>query len=144
MNLPRMLDLQCKGCYILLTLSDFSEALRVSNGSHLPLLSGVVLGTTFVLLSCGSSMGPAQLIVHIPEHYSGAVHIHACMPTAPRNEITVDAQGVGSTALCPGTNTGVELQIVQNGQQYKIADKEVHILRTGDGIATSIEAQVRQ
>lgn len=115
----------------------------MSNGSHLPFLSSVVLGTSFLLLSCGSSLGPAQLTVHLPEHYNGPLHINACMPKAPDKEITVDAQGVGATSVCPDSNTGVELQIIQNDRQYKITEKEVHILRTGDGIATSIEAQVR-
>lgn len=66
------------------------------------------------------------------------------MPQAPAKEITVDTQGLAATSVCPDSNTRVELHIIQNDRQYLIPEKEVHILRTGDGIATSIDAQLGQ
>ena len=138
-----VLDLQFERCYIQSNLFGFPEA-RVSNGSQLPILAGVVLAATFLLLSCGSRLGPAQLTVRIPERYNGPLHISTCMPQAPDKEITVDAQGVAATSVCPDSSTRVELRIIQNDRQYLIPEKDVHILRTGDGIATSMEALVRQ
>jgi hypothetical protein len=97
----------------------------------------------FLMLSCGSSLRPEQLSVYVPEHYQGPVHIDACVPNAPAKEITVSTSGAGATSLCPANNRGVELQIIEKERQYKVAVNEVRIGRTGDGLATSIEAQLK-
>jgi hypothetical protein len=97
----------------------------------------------FLMLSCGSSIRPEQLSVYVPEHYQGAVHIDACVANAPGKEVTLNAQGVGASSLCPEANRGVELQIIEKERQYKVPVNEVRVGRTGDGLATSIEARLK-
>ena len=65
-----------------------------------------------------------------------------CVAGTPSGEVIVDAKGLGKTSLCPATDHSVEIQMVSTDRQYKIAAREVHIQRTGDGIATSIEARL--
>ncbi len=57
-------------------------------------------------------------------------------------EVTLDELGVGRTSLCPASNHSVEIEVVGNDRSYKLNPSEVHVLRTGDGIATSIEAKI--
>ena len=54
----------------------------------------------------------------------------------------MNEQGLGKTSLCPGANHTVEIEVVGDNRHYKLMSPEVHIQRTGDGIATSIEAQL--
>ena len=96
------------------------------------------------MLSCASSLRADQLTVHCSPHFSGTLHVSTCVSGAPAGEITVDDQGLGKTALCPGVDHTVEIQVLTNDRQYKLAAAEVHIERTGDGIATSIEARLTQ
>lgn len=92
------------------------------------------------MLSCASSSHPDQLIVRIPEHFGGtSLHIDTCVTGAPAGEVKVDDQGMGKTPFCPASNHTVEIEVVGGGQ-YKVAAAEVRIQRTGDGIATSINA----
>jgi len=93
------------------------------------------------MLSCASSSHPDQLTVHVPQHCSG-VHVATCVTGAPSADVTVNEQGLGKTSLCPGTNHTVEIEVVGDNRHYKLMSPEVHIQRTGDGIATSIEAQL--
>lgn len=67
-----------------------------------------------------------------------------CVPGAPPADVTVNEQGMGKTSLCPGVNHTVEIEVLENSRHYKLVSQEVHIQRTGDGIATSIEAQLPQ
>jgi hypothetical protein len=109
--------------------------------SNLVYLSAGFLGAAFLMLSCASSSQPDQLKVHVPQHCSG-VHVATCVSGAPSVDVTVDEQGVGKTSLCPGANHTVEIEVVGDNRHYKLMSPEVHIQRTGDGIATSIEAQL--
>ncbi len=112
--------------------------------SNLLYLSALFLGAIFLMLSCGSSVSPAHLIVHVPPHFSGAVHIMTCVNDAPVGDVQLDEQGLGKSSLCPEPNRFVELEIVKDGGHYTLNKSEVRILRTGDGITTAIEGQVRK
>jgi hypothetical protein len=106
-------------------------------------LSAGFLATVFLLLSCASSSHPDQLIVHVPRHCP-ELHVATCVAGAPTADVTVNDQGMGKTSMCPGANHTVEIEIVGDNRHYKLMSPEVHIQRTGDGIATSIEAQLPQ
>ena len=112
--------------------------------SNLLYLSFAFLATVFLMLSCGASMHSDQLTLHVPGHFSGTMHVTTCVPGAPTGEITLDEQGVGKTSFCPAVNHTVELEVIRIDRRYRLNSSEVRILRTGDGISTSIEAQLPQ
>jgi hypothetical protein len=114
----------------------------VSNRSNVVYLSVAVLGIAFVMLSCAPSSQPDQLIVHVPDHFSGMLHIQTCVNGAPTGEITVDSQGAGKTVLCPASDHTVEIEVVATDRHFKLVTPEVQVRRTGDGLATSIEAKL--
>jgi hypothetical protein len=95
------------------------------------------------MLSCASSSHPDQLKVHVPQRCPG-LHVATCVSGAPPADVTVNEQGVGKTSLCPGADHTVEIEVVEDNRHYKLMSQEVHIQRTGDGIATSVEAQLPQ
>ena len=112
--------------------------------SNLLYLSSVVLGTLFWMLSCGASLHPDQITVRVPDHFSGNIHVTPCIAGAPAGEVTLDEQGLGKTSLCPAIDHSVEIEVIKTDRRYKLNSTEVHILRAGDGISTSIEAQLSQ
>jgi hypothetical protein len=112
--------------------------------SNLLYISFAVLGTVFWMLSCGASLHPDQLSVYVPTHLSGIIHVSTCVAGAPAREVTIDEQGSGKTSLCPAVNHSVEIEVIKTDRRYKLNSTEVRILRAGDGISTSIEAQLPQ
>jgi hypothetical protein len=110
--------------------------------SNIVHLSASFAGIAFLMLSCASSSHPDQLTVHIPEHFSStSLHIDTCIASAPAGEVKVDDHGLGKTSLCPPNDHLVEIEVV-GGAHYKLAAPAVQIRRTGDGLATSIEARL--
>jgi len=112
--------------------------------SNLFYLSAAVLGTLFWMLSCGASLHPDQLTVRVPKMFSGSMHVSTCVTGAPAGEITLDEQGLGKTSLCPAVDHSVEIEVIRTDRRFKLNSAEVRILRAGDGISTSIEAQLPQ
>ena len=96
------------------------------------------------MLSCGASLHPDQLTVRVPKTFSGSMHVSTCVAGAPVADVTIDEQGLGKTSLCPSVNHSVELEVIRSDRHYRLNSTEVRILRTGDGISTSIEAQLPQ
>jgi hypothetical protein len=113
----------------------------VQTRSNLVYLSAGFMGAAFLMLSCASSSQPDHLKVHVPQRCPG-VHVATCVSGAPSADVTVNEKGVGKTSLCPAVDHTVELEVVGDNRHYKLMSPEVHIQRTGDGIATSIEAQL--
>lgn len=111
--------------------------------SNLEFLSIALLAMVFLLLSCASGPQPDHLIVHVPPRLSAPLHIVTCVEGASAGEVTVDEQGIAKTALCPDQSHTVEIEVIARDTRYRLSVSEVHIRRTGDGIATSIEAQPR-
>ena len=107
-------------------------------------LASALLAIGLLLLSCAASSQPDQLIVHVPEHVAGNLHIDTCVKGAPSGEITVDQQGMGKTLLCPAADHSVEIEVVGPQAHYKLLAPQVQIRRTGDGLSTSIEARLPQ
>jgi hypothetical protein len=48
---------------------------------------------------------------------------------------------MGTTSFCPGADHTVEIDLIEEGRHHKIAANQVHIQRTGDGLATCIEVK---
>ena len=96
------------------------------------------------MLSCASSSNPDHLAVHIPPRCPNLLHVDTCVAGAPHQDVTVDEQGHGKTSLCPGVDHSVEIEVIGIGRHYKLVSPEVHIRRTGDGMATSLEAELPQ
>ena len=111
--------------------------------SNIHYLSLLCLAAIFMMFSCASRTPPYQMTVHVPAHFSGKIHVLTCAGDAPMTEVSVDEKGEGKTALCPGADRTVEMEVISADRRFKLPAAEVHISRTGDGIATSIEAQVR-
>ncbi len=112
--------------------------------SNLLYISFAVLGTVLWMLSCGASLHPDQLTVRVPKMFSGSMHVSTCVAGAPAAEVTLDEQGLGKTSLCPAVDHSVELEVIRTDRHYKLNSTEVRILRAGDGISTSIEAELLQ
>jgi len=101
------------------------------------------LGALSSLLSCGLANPPQRLTLRVDPGFRGRVHISTCVQSAPAAEITADSQGAAATSICPTSDQAVELVVVRAGQSHKITAQEISVLRTGDGIPTSIQADVR-
>jgi hypothetical protein len=98
--------------------------------------------SALLLFSCGSRSAPQQLTVQVPDDFSGALRIRACQEGAALDKLAVDAKGSAATLACFHKREQVTLLIVRGGKTYRISPKDVTILRTGDGLATEILAQV--
>jgi|SRR5215472_725421 len=105
--------------------------------------SAVVLATVLLMLSCASSTPAERLTVHVPEpHDTLVTHVNLCISGAPGKDIYVDEHGVGKSSLCPVANQTVTVEIVEGPRHYAVPSEEIQIRRTGDGIATSVEARL--
>jgi hypothetical protein len=125
-------------------LYEYQEARLIANRpSFVPRLLVLQLGTIFLLLSCASTQPSPQIKVRVSPGFAGTIHLAACVPSAPATDISTDAQGNGSTSVCPGAGRSVAIVVVRADGEYTVALKDVSISRAGDGIATTINAQVR-
>jgi hypothetical protein len=97
----------------------------------------------FLMLSCASSQPSQRLTVHVAPGFVGPLHLSTCVPSASASDISANSAGMGETSACPSRETGVTIVVVRGEQQSSLAPGDVSILRTGDGIATSIRAEVR-
>jgi hypothetical protein len=131
-------------CYTPHPLTLCSEKLLVLIRSNLVYLSAACLTTASLMLSCGSSAHPDRLTVRLPPHFSGSLHVTTCIPNAPAEDIPVDDRGLGQTSLCPDSSHSIELEVIAEGRHIRVAVPQAQIHRTGDGIATSIDAQFPQ
>jgi hypothetical protein len=110
--------------------------------SNIQYVSLLGLAAIFMMFSCASRTPPYPMTVHVPAHFSGKIHIMACAGDASMTEVSVDERGEGKTALCPALDHTVEMEVTDGDRRINVPASEVHISRTGDGIATSIEAQI--
>jgi hypothetical protein len=96
-----------------------------------------------LVLSCASSQPPQTLTVHIAPGFTGTIHVSTCVASAPAADVSTDIDGAGQTSACPARNASVAIAVVRGHQQYTIGPEKVTVLRTGDGLATSIQASIR-
>jgi hypothetical protein len=112
--------------------------------SNLVCVCAAILGATLWMLSCASSAPPDRLRVHLPARRNAHVlHVDTCVSGASVNEVYVDERGQGQTSLCPASEREVDVEVVDGKRRYTLGSTDVQIRRTGDGIATSIEAPIR-
>lgn len=110
--------------------------------SNIVCLSAALLATALLMFSCAWSTHPDQLTVHVPPQCPKRLHVVTCVPGAPQADVNVDEQGMGKTSLCPATDHPVQLEVIRIDRHYTLAAPAVHVQRTGDGLATSIEAEL--
>jgi hypothetical protein len=115
----------------------------VSRSSWVPLMLAVQIGAVFLLLSCASSQPSQQVRVHVTPGFSGTIHLAACVSSAPATDISTGPGGTADTSVCPRTDGIVAIVVVKGDRESTVAPEDISISRTGDGIATSINAQVR-
>jgi hypothetical protein len=111
--------------------------------SNLVCVLALLLSGALWMLSCGSSTPPDRLTIHLTAHHSAPlVHVDACVSGAPAPEVYIDEHGLGKTSVCPAANHNVEVDIVDGDRRYRLTAEKVQVRRTGDGLATSVEAQL--
>jgi len=115
----------------------------VTRSSSAPLVLAIHLFAIFLMLSCGSARPPKQILVRAQPDYSGTVHLDVCVKNSPADDISLDAQGIGTTSLCPSADERIQITVIRGSQAITIAPPDVHVSRTGDGIATSVETNLR-
>jgi len=77
----------------------------------------------------------------VAQKISSHVHLTPCSSQAA-NPVQLDDAGSGATSACPKDNN-VEIVVNRNGQPTFILPDQVHIQRTGDGIAVAIDADLK-
>jgi hypothetical protein len=106
-------------------------------------LLAVEVATIVLMLSCASSRPLQAITVHVPSGFTGTIRVSTCNPAAPATDISANSSGVSETSACPSRETGVDVVVMRGDQRYTPAPESVSILRTGDGIATSLRIEVR-
>lgn len=111
--------------------------------SRIPQLLAAQLVAIFLVLSCASSQPPQTLTVRIAPGFSGTIHLSTCIVSAPATDISTDKDGAGQTSACPAREASIAIVVVRDDHQYTIGPENVSVLRTGDGLATSIQTDIR-
>jgi hypothetical protein len=111
--------------------------------SFVPRLLVLQLAAIFLLLSCASTRPPQRLRVRVAPGFTGTLQLTPCASVAAAAEISADANGAASTAICPSADGGVVIVVVQGDREYAAAPEDIAIRRTGDGIPTSIRVRMR-
>ena len=102
---------------------------------------GMFLCVSLLLASCAAKSAPLQINCVTLAKVSGHVHLVPCSPQAS-NPVQLDDAGSGATSACPQDNN-VELVVNRDGQPTFILPDQVHVQRTGDGIAVAIDADLQ-
>ena len=97
---------------------------------------------TILLVSCAGKKASRQIKVEVPAAFAGDVRIAPCIKGAPVDDLRTDDAGRADSSMCPQRGDEVELLISRAGKPTRIAPSDVHISRTGDGIAVSITGRV--
>jgi hypothetical protein len=102
---------------------------------------GIFLCVSLLLASCAAKSAPLQINCVTLVKVSGHVHLVPCSPQAS-NPVQLDATGTGATSACPFDNN-VEIVVNRTGQPTFILPDQIHIQRSGDGIAVAIDADLQ-
>jgi hypothetical protein len=117
--------------------------LTMTRQSFVPRLLVLQLAAVFLLLSCASTRPPQRLRVRVVPGFTGTLRLTPCAEEAPGLEISADAHGAAHTSICPSTDAGLVIVVVQGDREQTAAPPDVEIRRTGDGIPTSITVRMR-
>jgi len=102
---------------------------------------GIVLCVSLLLASCAAKPAPLQINCVTLAKISGHVHLVPCSRPAS-NPVQLDDAGSGVTSACPKDNN-VELVVIRDGQPTFVLPDQVHVQRSGDGIAVAIDADLQ-
>ena len=111
--------------------------------SEVPSLLALQLFVVFLMLSCASSQPTRRLIVHVREGFVGTIRIATCVGSSSAADIYAGPDGAGVTSACPARGQDVAVALVRGEEHREVTPDELVIPRTGDGIATSIQVNVR-
>ena len=111
--------------------------------SEVPRLLALQLFVVFMMLSCASSQPTRRLIVHVRQGFVGTIRIATCVGSSTVTDMYARNDGAAETSACPARGEDVAVTLVRGVDQRVIAPEEIMIPRTGDGIATSIQVNVR-
>lgn len=101
----------------------------------------IFLITVLFLMSCGAKSAPTIIRCVAGPNFAGHVHLVPCLGQ-PSGSVLLDDNGKTTTSACPADDN-VEIVLDRNGKTTYILPGQVHIDRTGDGIAVSIDAVVK-
>ena len=102
---------------------------------------GIVLCVSVLLASCAAKPAPLQINCVTLAKVSGHVHLVPCSRQAS-NPVQLNDAGSGVTSACPKDNN-VELVVIRDGQPTFVLPDQVHVQRSGDGIAVAIDADLQ-
>jgi hypothetical protein len=102
----------------------------------------IFLCMSLLLVSCAAKSAPALISCAATENLSSRhVHLTPCSPQAA-SPVQLDKDGNGATSACP-SDDNVEIVLISNGQTTYILPDQVHVERTGDGIAAAIDTDLK-
>ncbi len=111
--------------------------------SEVPRLLALQLFVVFLMLSCASSQPTRRLMVHVRKDFVGTVHVATCVGSSASGDVYANTEGQGETSLCPARGEDVAVSLMRGEEQRTVVPEEVVMPRTGDGIVTSIQVNVR-
>jgi hypothetical protein len=111
--------------------------------SEVPRLLALQLFVVFLMLSCASSQPTRRLIVHVRDGFVGTIRIATCVGSSTATDVYARNDGTGETSACPARGEELAVTLMRGGEQRLVAPEEIVIPRTGDGIATSVQVNVR-
>jgi hypothetical protein len=117
----------------------FDNMIRKLDGLVVCLLATVF--AAFLMFSCAAKEAPREIIVNVPAGFLGELSLSPCMDKSV-GEVTLNAQGAGTTAACPRVGETLTLTVVKDGKSYRIPPDQVTIERAGDGLPVAIRARV--
>ena len=110
---------------------------------NVPRLLALQPFAVFLMLSCASSQPTRRMTIHVPKDFVGTVHIATCVGSSSAADIYAGPDGAGVTSACPARGEDVAVGLIRGEERREVAPEELVIPRTGDGIATSIQVNVR-
>ena len=110
--------------------------------SEVPRLLALQLFVVFLMLSCASSQPTRRLIVHVRKGFVGTVRIATCVGSSTLSGVYANTDGRAKLG-CPARGEDVAVSLERGEELRAVAPEEIVMPRTGDGIVTSIQVNVR-
>jgi hypothetical protein len=102
----------------------------------------IFLCMSLLLVSCAAKSAPALITCAAIENLSSHhLHLTPCSPQAA-SPVQLDKDGNGATSACPADDN-VEIVVIVKGQTIYILPDQIHVARTGDGIAAAIDTDLK-
>ena len=82
-------------------------------------------------------------MVHVRKGFVGTVHVATCVGSSASGDVYANTDGQAETSMCPARGEDVAVSLKRGVELRTMAPEEVVMPRTGDGIVTSIQVNVR-